>query len=211
MSFTNAAGDTTGANAAGSPILGFALGTVTLATQGLGYRSVPTVLITASGEAPTSDAIIDLTLDEQTGKLATITLTSGGDGYEANPTITLEGGGGNGGVLTVNVQSLVGSITSNGSGYTPGTYNNISWTGSASGTGGTASFTIPGLQGVITAGGSGYKDQNTAYSVEFRNAPTTTYTVTVVQRTKFSFIGTITNGPFQVGETVTTNLSLIHI
>ena len=114
-----------------------------------------------------------------------------------------DGGGGNGAVLTVNVQSLVGSITSTGSGYTPGTYNNISWTGSASGVGGTASFTIPGLQGVITTGGSGYKDQGTAYSIEFRNPPTTTYTVTVVQRTKLGFIGTITNGPFQVGEAIT--------
>ena len=206
ISFTPATGDTTGANAAGTPILGFQLDTLTLATQGLGYRTLPTVLITVSGEAPTSEASATVVLDEQTGKIASVTLDGAGEGYEANPTITLEGGGGSGGVLGVSIQSLTGSITATGSGYAPGTYANVAWTGSAAGQGGSATFTIPGLQGVITTAGSNYIDTaETPYSITFRNPATTTYTITVVQRTRLGFVGAITNGPFQVGETVTTN------
>ena len=206
ISFTPATGDTTGANAAGTPILGFELDTVTLATQGLGYRTLPTILITVSGEAPTSEATATVTLDEQTGRIATLTLDGAGAGYEANPTITLEGGGGAGGILGVSIQSLTGSITATGSGYAPGTYSNVSWTGSAAGQGGSATFVIPGLQGGITTAGSNYIDTgDTPYSITFRNPATTTYTITVAQRTRLGFVGTITNGPFQVGETVTTN------
>ena len=55
------------------------------------------------------------------------------------------GGGGSGGQLLADVQSLTGNISANGSGYAPGTYQNVAWTGSTQGTGGTATFTVPGL------------------------------------------------------------------
>jgi hypothetical protein len=201
ITFTNATGDTTGTGVAGNVILGFALGSVTLATQGLGYRNIPTVVISGN---PTAAASIDLTLDEATGRVGTISLASGGEGegYETNPTITLEGGGGKGAILDINIQSLVGSITSTGSGYTPGTYTNVAWTGSASGVNGTATFTILGLQGGITTGGSGYVD-GVYNNVTFRNPPTTTYTITVVTRTKVE-ISSVT-GTFAVGNTVTSS------
>ena len=201
LTFTNDAQDTTGQNAAGDAILGFALGSVTLATQGLGYRNLPTIVISGN---PSTAAQLTITLDEATGRIGTLTMETGseGDGYETNPTITLEGGGGTGAILNVDVQSLTGSITATGSGYTPGTYDNVGWTGSAAGTGGTATFTIPGLQGAITAAGSGYAD-GTYSNVEFRNPATTTYTITVVQRDKLN-LSSVT-GTFAVGNTVTSS------
>ena len=125
-----------------------------------------------------------------------------GGGYETNPTITLEGGGGTGAILGVDVQSLTGSITATGSGYTPGTYDNVTWTGSAAGAGGSATFTIPGLQGAITAAGSSYAD-GTYSNIEFRNPATTTYTMTVVQRNKIDFSSL--TGTFAAGNTVTSS------
>ena len=208
LSFTLGTGDTTGSGAAGTVILGYGLDSLTLLTQGLGYRNLPTLTITPVGQAPTLAATFTLTIDEQSGRLASLTLNTPGEGYESNPTLSLDGGGGAAATLGVKVQSLVGAITATGSGYLPGIYSDISWTGSSAGTNGTATFTVPGLAGAITAGGSGYtaKDGGGAYeAITFRNAPTTTYTVTVVQRVKLGFSGTITNGPFQVGETVTTS------
>ena len=97
---------------------------------------------------------------------------------------------------------MTGNITSSGSGYTPGIYQNIAFTG-GSGTSATATFTVPGFQGTITTAGSGYADSTgSGYSANFRNPPTTTYTMTVVDRSKLEYSGASGSG-FQVGETVT--------
>ena len=207
VSFTNAVGDTTGSGVAANAILGFPLATVTLATQGLGYRNLPTVTI--SGD-PTSPAAITPLLDETTGRVGSLTLDSVGEGYESVPTITLDGGGGENGQLTVNVQSLTGNITSNGSGYTPGTYNNVAFTGSASGQGATADFVVPGLGGTISSAGSNYADSgDNPHGVTFYNdasTVTTTYTLTVVDRSQLGF-SSLAGGTFAVGDTVTGSVS----
>ena len=209
VTFTNDASDTTGSGAAGSATLGFALASVTLGGQGLGYRNLPTVNITTSNsptDDPTTPATITPVLDEQTGRLSSLTLDAAGVGYETTPTISIDGGGGQNATITVDVQSLTGTITSAGSGYTAGTYPNVAFTTTGSGTSATATFTILGFQGSITAAGSGYTNSPTdsPYSATFRNPPTTTYTITVESRTKLEY-SAIANGPFQVGETVTTN------
>ena len=64
------------------------------------------------------------------------------------------------------------------------------------------------MTGSITAAGSGYTNSSTdsPYSVTFRNPATTTYTITVANRSKLAY-ASVTNGPFQVGETVTGSVS----
>ena len=142
-------------------------------------------------------------LDEQTGRLSSLTLDNAGAGYETTPTVSITGGGGQGATITVDVQSLTGSITASGSGYTAGTYNNVPFTTTGNGTSATADITIPGFQGSITNAGSGYTDSavDSPYAVTFRNPPTTTYTITVVDRTKLEY--SAGSGTFQVGEVVT--------
>ena len=145
-------------NAAGDTTLGFEIDTITLDTQGLGYRNIPTVNITTSispTDDPTTPAAVTPVLDEQTGRLSSLTLDNAGAGYEATPTVSIDGGGGQGATITVDVQSLTGSITASGSGYTAGTYNNVPFTTTGNGTSATADITIPGFQGSITSAGSG--------------------------------------------------------
>ena len=205
VSFANAAGDTTGSGVAGTAVLGFEIASITLDTQGLGYRSLPNVSLTTSNsptDDPTTPATVTPVLDEQTGRIASITLDSPGAGYESAPTVTVADGGGTGATITVDIQSVTGNITSSGSGYTPGIYQNIAFTG-GNGTSATATFTVPGFQGTITTAGSGYADSTgSGYSANFRNPPTTTYTMTVVDRSKLEYSGASGSG-FSVGETVT--------
>jgi len=195
---TAATGDTTGQNAAGTPVLGYEIASVTLSDQGLGYRSLPSVEL--SGD-PTTPAQVTPVLDEQTGRISSISLDSGGAGYETAPTVSINNGGGTGATVTIDIQSLTGTVTASGSGYTAGSYPNVAFTG-GSGTGATATFVVPGFQGTITAAGSGYADSSgSGYSVNLRNPATTTYTMTVVSRSKLE-ISSVT-GTYQVGETVT--------
>ena len=207
VTITPDSSDTTGSGATATAILGFPLASISLDTQGLGYRNLPT--ITLSGD-PTTPATLTPVLDETTGRVGSITLDAVGDGYESVPTITLDGGGGQNGQLTVDVQSLTGNITSNGSGYTPGTYQNVAFTGSASGQGATADFVVPGLGGTISAAGSGYADSgDNPHGVTLYNdvsTVTTTYTMTVVDRSQLGF-SSLAGGTFAVGNTVTGSVS----
>ena len=198
ISFTLGSGDTTGSGAAATATLGFPLASATLLTNGLGYRNLPTVVISGN---PTVSGTLTPVLDDQTARITSLTLDVAGEGYETTPTVTLTGGGGKGATAQVDIQSLAGTITTAGSGYTPGTYTGVSFTGGTPVTVATADIVIPGLQGSITNGGSGYLDANDPYSVDFRNAPTTTYTLTVAQRAKLQ-ISSVT-GTFSVGDTVT--------
>ena len=72
MSITNAVGDTTGSGAAASATIGFAIESVNLDTQGLGYRNKPTLSIDGT---PTNPAVIDVTLNEQEGRVGSLTIT----------------------------------------------------------------------------------------------------------------------------------------
>ena len=205
VTFTPLQGDNTGTGAAGTAVLGFAIDSITLSEQGLGYRTLPTVELDTTGyEDPTTPAAVTPVLNEQEGRVGSIVLDTPGVGYESAPTITLTGGAGTGAIIDIDIQSLTGNVTSSGSGYTAGTYSNVAFTTTGNGTGATATLTIPGFAGVITNGGSGYTD-NALVSAEFRNPPTTTYTVTVVQRGKLT-LSSIT-GTVAVGATVTGSTS----
>ena len=203
VTITRDAADTTGSGAAATAVVGFPVESVSLDTQGLGYRNLPSIDVSAGGTTPAS---FNVTLDELTGRISTCTINSAGDGYTSAPTLTFVGGAGAAATLSVTVQSLTGSITSNGSGYTPGTYQNVGFTTTGAGISATATFLIPGFTGTITNGGSGYTD-TALVNATLRNTPTATKTVTVVTRTKLNIDSTITNGPFQVGETVTGSVS----
>ena len=130
------------------------------------------------------------------------------DRYETVPTLTFSGGAGVNAQLTADIQSLTGSITASGSGYTPGVYTLVAFTVvTAAGTianAATATITVPGLSGVITTAGSGYAD-GTYTGVGLRNTPTATYTVTQATRDKLG-ISSVT-GTFAVGNTVTGSVS----
>ena len=203
VTITRDAADTTGSGAAATAVVGFPVESVSLDTQGLGYRNLPSIDVSAGGTTPAS---FNVTLDELTGRISTCTINSAGDGYTSAPTLTFVGGAGAAATLSVTVQSLTGSITSNGSGYTPGTYQNVGFTTTGAGISATATFLIPGFTGTITNGGSGYTD-TALVNATLRNTPTATKTVTVVTRVKLNIDSTITNGPFQVGETVTGSVS----
>ena len=201
VTLTNAAGDTTGQNAAASATIGFAVASISLDTQGLGYRNIPSLV--PSGGSATTDAQFTAVLNEQEGRISSITIADGGSGYTSTPTLTFSGGGGIGGTLQADIQSVDGNITASGSGYTAGTYNNVAFTGGTPTIVATADFTVPGFSGVITTAGSGYTSGT--YTVTFRNTPTATYTVTVAQRDKLSISGI--TGTFAVGNTVTGSVS----
>ena len=197
VTITNGAGDTTGSGAVASSTIGFPIASVTLDTQGLGYRNLPT-LTPSTGDADT-DAQFEAVLNEQEARITSVTISSGGVGYTSVPTLTFVGGGGINATLTADIQSIAGTISGAGSGYTPGTYQNVSFTGGSPTTIATADFSVPGFQGSITNGGSGYLDGS--YSVNFRNTPTATYTVTQALRDKLNISGI--TGTFAVGNTVT--------
>ena len=201
LTITNAVGDTTGSGATATATIGFPILSVNLTGQGLGYRNLPT-LNPSTGDA-ISDAQFTVVLNEQEARIESVTIADGGTGYTSTPTLTFVGGGGVNATLTADIQSLDGTITSSGSGYLAGTYQNVQFT-VVSGSGtvittATADFTIPGFQGSITNAGSGYLDGT--YTVNFRNTPTATYTVTQALRDKLN-ISSIT-GTFAVGNTVT--------
>jgi hypothetical protein len=197
VTFTNAVGDTTGSGAAANATIGFPVASVTLDNQGLGYRNLPN-LVPSTGDA-TADAQFTVVLNEQEARVQEVTLAGAGVGYTSAPTLTFEGGGGVNATLQADIQSLDGGITSSGSGYTPGTYANVAFTGGTPTTIATANITIPGFSGAITNGGSGYTDGT--YQVSLRNTPTATYTVTQALRDKLT-LSSVT-GTFAVGNTVT--------
>ena len=87
--------------------------------------------------------------------------------------MTLFGGAGGDSSCAVNIQSLTGNITNNGSGYTAGKYTNVQFD-FVSGTEepsnkATADFTVPGWELTINNAGSGYEDSEytgvTAYNL----------------------------------------------
>ena len=203
ITFTLGTGDTTGSGAAATVALGYAVASVTLNNQGLGYRNLPTL---TGGGTPTSAAEFTVVLNEQEGRVGSVVVKNAGSGYDTAPTLTFTGGGGNGGQLLADVQSLTGNISANGSGYAPGVYPDVGFTVVTSAgeisTVATATFTVPGFNGTITTAGSGYAD-GTYTSVPLVNTPTATYTVTVITRDKIDLSGDpAPSGTPAVGNTV---------
>ena len=99
---------------------------------------------------------------KRNARLTEIEITGNGVGYDTAPTLTLIGGAGGDAQTSVNIQSLTGNITNNGSGYTQGTYQGVSFSfvsgGAAPSSAATADFTVPGWTANITNAGSGYTD-----------------------------------------------------
>ena len=184
--------------------LAYAIASVTLNNQGLGYRNLPT--LTADG-TQLHNATFTVILNEQEGRVGSVVVENGGAGYDTAPTLTFTGGGGFGGQLLADVQSLTGNISANGSGYAPGVYPDVGFTvvtaaGEIS-TVATATFTVPGFDGTITTAGSGYAN-GTYTNVPLVNTPTATYTVTVITRDKIDLSGDpAPSGTPAVGNTVT--------
>ena len=181
ITVTNAQTDTNGSGGAATTTIGFPVGSVTMNSQGAGYNFAPTIKVT--GGDPVSEASATPTLDKKTASISGVTIDGPGEGYATAPTLTFTGGAGGDARVEVNVQSIDGSVSNAGSGYTPGTYNGVDFTfvsgGTAPSGAANATFTVPGWIGTVTNGGSAYQDGS--YSgVAAYNIPAATYTVAVV-------------------------------
>ena len=181
VSVTNGEGDTTGSGGSATATIGFPIGAVNITNIGSGYNFNPTILIT--GGSPITDAVLTPTFSKRNARLSGIEITGAGVGYDTAPTLTLIGGAGGDASTSVNIQSLTGNITNNGSAYTQGSYTGVAFTFVSGGTAptnvATADFSVPGWTANITNAGSGYTDGQydniTAY-----NQPVQTFAVTVI-------------------------------
>ena len=126
--------------------------TVTKATGGTGYTSVPTInIIPAKGDLGSGASA---TITMASGVLGTLTMVNTGKGYNTLPTITLSGGG-NPGVIT-NYSALVG-----GSGYIlPPTVTATGGGGSGFSATATIGNVVISSTFTITNGGTGYAVNN---------------------------------------------------
>ena len=189
ISFSQGAGDTTGSGASGSTAIGFPISTVTLDTPGIGYTKAP--VISLSGGTPTQDANITAVVDKENGNLQSLTVNVVGTNYSSVPTVVFTGGKGDGAVIQANILPLAGTISAQGSGYTPGVYTNVAFTGGANSSdagfsAANATITIPGFTGTITNGGSGYTN-NSYTNLAVYNNPTSTLAVTTATRETLAF------------------------
>ena len=126
--------------------------TVTKATGGTGYTSVPTIVITPAYGDLGSGAAATITM--AAGVLGTLTMVNTGKGYNTLPTISLIGGG-NPGVIT-GYSSLVG-----GSGYIlPPTVTATGGGGSGFSATATIGNVVISSTFTITNGGTGYAVNN---------------------------------------------------
>ena len=181
VTVTNAQTDTSGSGGAITSTIGYPIGTATVTNEGAGYNFVPTVKLL--GGTPVTEGQLEAVLNKKTGSISSITVVGAGEAYSTAPTLTLTGGAGGDARLSVDVQSLAGSITNAGSGYTPGTYQGVDFTfvsgGTAPSSVANATFTVPGWVGTITNGGSGYQDGQYD-GIAAYNVPAATYTVAVI-------------------------------
>ena len=177
--------------------LTYTLASVTVNTAGYGYGKVPVISFT--GGNPNIDAIASATLDIETGTISSIEVSGPGEGYDAVPTVNILGGSGSNASASIVILPVDGNITSAGSGYAPGTYQNVFLTG-GTGTGAQATFTVPGLFGTITNAGSGYTD-GTYQQIDLVNTPIQTIIVTVANRLKLDMSVSGITGTINVGDT----------
>ena len=132
VTVTNAQTDTSGSGGAISTTIGFPIGTATVTNEGAGYNFVPTVKLL--GGTPVTEGQLEV-VHKKTGSISSITVVGAGEAYTTAPTLTLTGGAGGDARLSVDVQSIDGTITNAGSGYTPGTYQGVDFTFVSGGTG----------------------------------------------------------------------------
>ena len=185
VSFALATGDTTGTGAAGTAIVGKPIASVTVTGGGRGYSIAPTVEVI--GGQPTTPADLTPTFDKKTGVITAIAVTNAGVNFRSTPTLNIIGGEGSDAQFTLNILPFAGTISTGGSGYKAGTYNNISIVGGGVQTPATATITVVGLSGTLV-GGSGYSSTGSVYSdVKVRNQATSTIAVTSASRNTFSF------------------------
>ena len=181
-----AVNDVNGSGATATLALGYPIDEITITNEGLGYSVIPTLLF--DGGDPESPASPSISFDKKTGKITEITIEDGlgGINYSSAPTITLVGGRGQDAQFEVNVLPLEGTISSGGSGYAPGVYENVSFTGGSPTTPASATFTVIGLGGSITNAGSNYSNGEFT-AVQIINPVTTTYAVTTELREVIEF------------------------
>ena len=185
VSFALSTGDTTGTGAAGTAIVGKPIDTVTVTDGGRGYSIAPTVEVI--GGQPTTPADLTPTFDKKTGVITAIAVTNAGVNFRSTPTLNIIGGEGSDAQLTLNILPFAGTISTGGSGYKAGTYDNISIIGGGVQTPATATITVVGLSGTLV-GGSGYSSTSSPYAdVKVRNQATSTIAVTSASRNTFSF------------------------
>ena len=115
-----------------------------------------------TGGNPVNDAVLAPKFSKRNARLTEIEITGNGVGYDTAPTLTLIGGAGGDASVGLNIQSLTGNITNNGSGYTQGSYTGVNFSFVSGGTepsqAATADFTVPGWTLNVTQAGSGYTD-----------------------------------------------------
>ena len=209
ITVTNSTVDTTGSGGAASATIGFPVNAVNITNVGAGYNFEPTILIT--GGNPVNDAVLAPKFSKRNARLTEIEITGNGVGYDTAPTLTLIGGAGGDASVGLNIQSLTGNITNNGSGYTQGSYTGVNFSFVSGGTepsqAATADFTVPGWTLNVTQAGSGYTDGE-YQGIAAYNVPVQTFTVTVISNP-----GTPPPDDVYVinGSTQSTLLSLIHI
>ena len=185
VTFTNATGDTTGQNGAGTAVVGKSIASVTLVDGGRGY-SIPPIIETIGG-SPTTPAELTPVFNKKTGVITSITITNPGINFQSTPTLNIIGGEGSDAQLTLNILPIAGTITTGGSGYKPGVYDTVPLVGGGVQTPATATITIVGLSGTLV-GGSGYADTASPYNnIKVRNQATSTFAVTTADRDSFSF------------------------
>jgi plastocyanin len=186
LTITPTVEDTFGSGATGTVSLGYPIKEFTLTNEGLGYSIEPNVILT--GGDPEVDATPTVIFNKKTGKLVSINIEEGLSGlnYSSAPSVSLVGGRGQDAQISVNILPFSGTISSGGSGYLPGTYENISFTGGSPETQATATFTVVGLNGSISNPGSSYVNGEFP-SVSLINPVSATYAVTTQPREVLSF------------------------
>ena len=78
-----------------------------------------------SGGTPTQDANVTAVVDKENGNLQSLTVNVVGTNYSSVPTVVFTGGKGDGAVIQANILPLAGTISVQGSGYTPGVYTGV--------------------------------------------------------------------------------------
>ena len=181
VSITASDSDTTGSGGAATSTIGYPIGQVNITEIGAGYNFAPTILIT--GGDPVTAADLEATFSKRNARLTGITITDPGVGYATAPTLTFIGGAGGDAEVGLNIQSLEGNITNNGTAYTQGAYTGVSFSfvsgGASPSSAATADFIVPGWTLNISNAGSGYTDGQYD-GIAAYNVPAQTFTVAVI-------------------------------
>ena len=197
--------DLYGSGAVVTSVLGFPLNPIILNNFGLGYSKEPIVVF--SGGNPDEEPVVTSIFDKRTGRLTSIEFVDEQNGvnYTSSPSISIVGGSGKDVQLNLSIAPFEATITSGGSGYTPGVYQAVQFTGGSPESAATATITVVGLVGTITTPGSGYSN-GTYQNTTLYNEPTAVYTVTIQSKVALPFTYDA-GGNFNIGDTITGSTS----